>query len=197
MTDAPVGDRPATVDRILDAAEDCIRVLGLRRTSMVDVAERAAVSRGSVYRYFPDRDALVDGVLARVADRFVDASAPVVARRRTLATQVAEAAVFVCEHTADDAVTLGVKDDDQMLALVLAARADRLVERWVEFWVPHVAAAEARGEVRAGLDHRQVGEWIVRVLVSFPLMPSVAVDLGDPRAVRRFVTDHLVAGLAP
>ena len=45
------------------------------RVSMRDVAAEAGLSRGSVYRYFRDRDALVDAVLERTADRFVAAAA--------------------------------------------------------------------------------------------------------------------------
>src|SRR5437588_3389699 len=84
-----------TEERILDAAEQCLRHLGLRRLSMGDVASQAGLSRGSVYRYFPDRPALVDAVLERAAQRFVGASTVTVDRRRTLAGQVGEAAVFL------------------------------------------------------------------------------------------------------
>ena len=49
----------------------------------------------SVYRHFADRDALVLAVLERLADQTVAASTPAVLRRRSLAAQIAEAAVFV------------------------------------------------------------------------------------------------------
>jgi AcrR family transcriptional regulator len=164
---------------------------------MGDVAAQAGVSRGSVYRYFPDRDALVDAVLVRVADQFVASSEAVVRRRRTLATQVAEAAVFIRQHLRDEFLTLDLPaEEDSLLAALLSARIHHLVDRWIDFWQPFLVEAEARGEVRSGLDHRQAGEWIVRLMLSFAVMPSAVVDLDDPEAVRGFVTDHIVRGLA-
>jgi AcrR family transcriptional regulator len=186
-----------TEQKVLDAGERCIGRFGLRRFSMGDVAAQAGVSRGSVYRYFPDRDALVDAVLVRVADQFVASSEAVVRRRRTLATQVAEAAVFIRQHLRDEFLTLDLPaEEDSLLAALLSARIHHLVDRWIDFWQPFLVEAEARGEVRSGLDHRQAGEWIVRLMLSFAVMPSAVVDLDDPEAVRGFVTDHIVRGLA-
>jgi AcrR family transcriptional regulator len=188
----------ATRERILDAGEGAIRRFGLRRVSMAEVAELAHVSRGSVYRYFPDRNTLVAAVLRRTAQRFVESSAVSVRRRRTLAAQVAEAAVFIREHMRDESLTIpSLGDDDALLATLLAAHVDGLVVEWVEFWQPLLADAASRGEIRAGLDHREVAEWIVRIMLSFAVMPSVVIDLDDPAAVRRFVQEYIVRGLAP
>jgi AcrR family transcriptional regulator len=184
----------ATRERILDAAERCLRQLGLRRVSMGDVAIQAGVSRGSVYRYFPDRSSLLDAVLERTAERFVTGSTATVDRRRTLAGQVGEAAVFILQHREDDNLLTG---EESLLATLLSVQVHGLLERWVEFWLPRLADAAARGEVRTDLDHRQAAEWIVRLMLSFAVMPSVTVDLDDADAVRTFVRNHLVHGLAP
>src|SRR5690349_930641 len=101
-----VRDPEVTRERILDAGEQAMRRYGFRRASMNDVAAIALVSRGSVYRYYPDRDALVTAVLERLAQRFVASSEASVRRRRTLAAQVAEAAVFIRTHLDDAVLTL-------------------------------------------------------------------------------------------
>ena len=187
---------PSTDARILESAERCVRRYGLRRLSMGDVARQAGLSRGSVYRYFPDRDALVDAVLERAAERFVESSHATVARRRTLAAQVAEAAVYIRAHLRDELVTLHLPaPEETLLATLLTARMQRLVERWIAFWRPFLADAEARGEVRAGLDHGAAGEWIVRILLSMAVMPSAVVSLDDPGALRAFVQSFVVRGL--
>jgi AcrR family transcriptional regulator len=187
----------STPDRILDAGEEAIRRHGLRRVSMAEVAELAQVSRGSVYRYFPDRTTLVGAVLRRAAERFVESSAASVRRRRTLAAQVAEAAVFIRQHRRDEALTIPTGSaQDALLATLLATHVDGLVAEWVAFWQPLLAEAEARGEIRHDLDHGEAAEWIVRMMLSFAVMPSVVIDLDDADAVRRFVHDHIVRGLA-
>jgi AcrR family transcriptional regulator len=190
-------DEASTEERILDAAETCMSRLGLRRVSMTDVAVQAGVSRGSVYVHFGDRATLVDAVLTRGATRFVASSASVVRRRDTLAAQVGEAAVFIRHHLGDELLTLRLPaEGDSLLATLLSAQVDRLLAQWIEFWLPLLGDAERRGEIRSGIDHRRASEWIVRIMLSFAVMPSVTFDMDDSDAVRSFVRDHLIDGLA-
>ena len=185
-----------TEDRVLDAAERCVRLFGLTRWSMSDVAATAEVARGTVYRYFPDRDAVVAAVLARTAERFVASSEASVRRRRSLATQVAEAAAFIVEHRSDPMLNLDLPSHgESAIAALRTAHLTSLAQRWIDFWIPMLELAEERGEIRPGLDHRQTGEWIVRLLFSFAVMPPVAVDLTRPAEIRSFITERLVAGL--
>ncbi|HXW34093.1 MAG TPA: TetR/AcrR family transcriptional regulator [Acidimicrobiales bacterium] len=183
-------------ERILDAAERCAGRYGLRRFSMSDVAAQAGVSRGSVYLHFGDRAGLVDALLERVAAGFVSASRDSVCRRRTLAAQVGEAAVFIHRHMGDRGLTLALPgEEESLIAVLLTAQAERLVEQWIEFWQPLLQEGAQRGELRPDLDHRRAGEWIVRMLISFAVMPSACVDLDDDSQIRAFVRDHLVPGL--
>ncbi len=182
--------------RIVDAAVHCASRVGLRRFSMAEVAAAAGLSRGTVYNHFGDRQSLVDAVLSGLADQFVASSRSEVLRRRTLAGQVGEAAVFIHRHAGDRQYALGrVDTEEHLLAVLLSMRAEPLLEAWVAFWDPLLEAAEARGEVRRGLDRRRAGEWIVRSLITFAVMPSVVIDLEDDRAVRAFVGSHVVRGL--
>jgi AcrR family transcriptional regulator len=183
-------------ERILEAAEAFLRRHGLRRLSMGEVARAARLSRGSVYRYFRERDALVEAVLERAADRFVASSLPAVRRRKTLAAQVGEAAVFIREHLRDELVSLHLPaEEETLVATLLTAQMHGVLARWVAFWEPFLRDAQARGEVRADLERAQAGEWIVRMLLSIAVMPSVTVDLDAPGDVRAFVQSFVVRGL--
>src|SRR5579862_1381394 len=63
---------PATRERILEGALLAMGRVGLRRLTMSDVSERAGLSRGTVYRYFPTKEDLL-GVMAEYErDRFAD-----------------------------------------------------------------------------------------------------------------------------
>ena len=194
-TALPTEPVAATPERILRAAEECVRRWGIRRVSMSDVALQAGVSRGSVYRYFPDRDALVQAVLERVAEVHVAEAEPAVRRHRTLAGKVAEAAVVV-RNLAEDERSLGLHEHpgEPALATLRLASAPRLFARWIDFWIPFLEAARADGEVRADLDLRQAAEWIMRILISLVTVPSATIALDDPKQVRRFIEDHLVRG---
>ncbi len=185
----------ATAERILRAAETCVRRWGIRHLSMTDVATEAGVSRGSVYRYFADRESLVQAVLERVAEAHVLEAEPAVRRRRSLAGKVAEAAVFV-RHLAEDERRLGLHEhpgEPEQATLQLAA-SPAMFARWVDFWVPFLEDARAEGEVRADLDLQQASEWIMRILISLVTVPSATVDLDDPVQLRQFIEGHLVRG---
>ncbi|HEY8515574.1 MAG TPA: helix-turn-helix domain-containing protein [Candidatus Binatia bacterium] len=188
----------ATAERILDATERCMRRLGMARFSMADVAAAAGLSRGAVYFHFPDRDALVRAALARAAERFVRDSEQAVRARRTLAAQVAEAAVYIRRRLRDEPQASGVAgESDTLLATLLTAHLEGVVASWVDFWQPYLAAAAARGEIRRGIDRREAAEWIVRIMLSLVVMPSAVVDLDDLEAVRGYVSRYIVQGLAP
>lgn len=58
--------------RLLDAAERCLSDVGIAKMTVEAVADEAAVSRATVYRYFDGRDSLLLGVLVREGRRFMD-----------------------------------------------------------------------------------------------------------------------------
>jgi AcrR family transcriptional regulator len=60
----------ARLTSLLDAAAAAIDHVGFERLTTAMVAERAGASIGTVYRYFPDRIAVLQSVAARAIDRF-------------------------------------------------------------------------------------------------------------------------------
>jgi AcrR family transcriptional regulator len=67
--------------KILSAAEDVLFDVGRDRFNMTAVAERAQVSIGLVYRYFPTKEALIDELLPQAP---LDEVAAVLAQLRKL-----------------------------------------------------------------------------------------------------------------
>ena len=55
-------DRRAT---ILDAAEQCFSRSGFHQTSMSDICQAAGMSPGNLYRYFPSKEAIIEGIVGR------------------------------------------------------------------------------------------------------------------------------------
>jgi TetR/AcrR family transcriptional regulator, repressor of fatR-cypB operon len=60
-------------ERILDAALSAFDELGYGETPMPEIARRAQVAVGSIYRYFPSKEALVNVLYRREKRRFADA----------------------------------------------------------------------------------------------------------------------------
>lgn len=55
----------ATVDAIVEATGEVFTKRGMKKTTTVGVAERAGVSVGSLYQYFPDKQALIAAFFER------------------------------------------------------------------------------------------------------------------------------------
>ncbi len=65
LADATRADRR---NRILDAAKRCFVRRGFHAASMQEICAAAGMSAGNLYRYFPSKDALIEGLCARDMD---------------------------------------------------------------------------------------------------------------------------------
>ncbi|MFF0226780.1 TetR/AcrR family transcriptional regulator [Streptomyces sp. NPDC004629] len=61
----PIRHNYSDGDRVLDAVRDCVLAVGVRRTTLTDVARRAGVSRMTLYRRWPDVRSLVGDLMTR------------------------------------------------------------------------------------------------------------------------------------
>jgi AcrR family transcriptional regulator len=181
---------------LLAATAETLRRLGPRQFTLTAVAEAAGVSRGTVHNALGSRDYAIKTALDHLASAFIETIAAEVQGESTLADQVAAAAVVVCAHRERSDLIAPRGINESILVLLLRNVGDDLMERSIDLWKPLVRAAQRNGEVREDLDPGRASEWIVRMLLSFELLPPIGVNLDSPRAVRRFVTDHIVAGLA-
>lgn len=195
------GDDRAILDdeearrRLLDAAGRCIVRRGNAQIRMAEVADEAGVSRSTVYRYFPNRDEVLLGLmLARVdtaLGELVGAlghpddparSLPemVLARVESVAGNALNEALFAAESTAvPAALQLG---SEPMVELMLTHYGP-LLQRWKE-----------AGKLYADLDPRSIVQWLSSTTL-FLLAPAWR---HRPVADKReFVEHFLVRALVP
>jgi AcrR family transcriptional regulator len=179
----------ATRDRLLAAAEACLRRDGIRRTTMTQIAEEAGISRAGLYKHFPDKASLVVEALAHIDERFWRRAATRVAAERGIGNQVAAAVRFALEHE-PGALLLRLKaEEPDAFAAVVGEGLRAMVPGMAAFWRPYLEAARDAGEVRTDLDIERAAEWVIRVVVSFVTMPPGDAALGQ------FVDDFLVPSL--
>lgn len=180
---------------LLAATAETLRRLGPRQFSLTAVAERAGVSRGTVHNALGSRDNAIRIALDHLAGSFIETIAAEADRHDSLADQVAAAAAVICAHRQSSASVPQRGINESVVVLLLRNTGDDLMRRSIELWKPYVKAAQQRGEVGPGVTPARAGEWIVRLLLSFELLPPIGVNLESPRAVKRFVSDHIVVGL--
>ena len=66
------GRAKATVDAIIVAASQVLIAFGYERMTTARVAQRAGVSVGSLYQYFPNKEALVAALIDKHSEELVD-----------------------------------------------------------------------------------------------------------------------------
>jgi AcrR family transcriptional regulator len=178
-------ERSVAIDEILDAAGRTFAEVGVGRATMVDVARAAGCSRATLYRYFPNQEALhlafVHRATLRIAGRLAD------------------------ERRAGGAGTLA----DRILAGIAAVRADPLLAVWFEpdnMAIPLALSqsSELLQAMSSGVvdqlgstdlsveDAERRGAWLLRCIVSLLAMPGP--DETQERAmVESFVVPVLLA----
>ncbi|MEV6946614.1 TetR/AcrR family transcriptional regulator [Streptomyces sp. NPDC051172] len=75
----PIRHNGSDSDAVLDAVRDCVLAVGVRRTTLTDVARRAGVSRMTLYRRWPDVRTLVGDLMTR---EWVDVATRAIPERR-------------------------------------------------------------------------------------------------------------------
>lgn len=181
-----------TRELILEAAFDCFRRHGLDKTTVVDIARAADVSRSTVYEYFRDKAAIVEACAEGASQKFYREMARSMRRGETLEDQVVLAAVFVTR--ARRVIEPEDYFDTDEVSLLLTKNAAVLLRECTEFLAPYLAAAKLTGEVRKDLDVAAAGEWYSRMLFSLFSTPSSTLNMDDDKVVAEFVRSHAVRG---
>ena len=95
MSVAETDVRLTTPARILDATFDALQDFGLSRLTVEDVAQRAGLSRQTVYRYFPSKDHLMIALVSREEERMLDGVRAAFVEHEKLETAVTRSTSFV------------------------------------------------------------------------------------------------------
>ena len=173
------------VARILDAGEQCIRRFGIRRTSMGEVARGGKLSRGSIYRYFRDKDTLVEGIFRRQQENFLNRTEAQLERQPTLVDKLTQSVLAGRRDMREGLfAALALIEPDTLAVMFLDPR---FYQRSVSFWPPHVRQAQAAGEISAAANVDFVTDLIVRLAVSLVMFPGLGVKLNTRRALREYL----------
>jgi len=150
-----------TRNQILDAAERLFGERGVSRTSLADIAEAAAVTRGAIYWHFEDKAELFCEMVARVTMPMEDAPCQInpVTHDDPLGA-VRDMLVGILQRTSGDAQARRVFH----IVFNKCEYVDEMRPVWQRFremqagclerLTQGIAAAVARGQLQSGLDAR-------------------------------------------
>jgi AcrR family transcriptional regulator len=154
-SDAVESTRPPATrvaeDTLLDAARTCVLSVGVRRTTLTDIARRAGVSRMTVYRRFADVTSVMAALMTREFTALLGQVGRSAADRpHTRAQLVASAVAGVRALQSNPLMTSVLERDPELLLPYLVERigsTQRLIETVL---VDRINAGHRDGSIRTG-----------------------------------------------
>ena len=173
---------------ILDAAQHVFEQYGARRANVEDVARAAGVSRSTLYRAYPNKEALLDAVLMRQFDEFLaeldrvasglpprEAVVECFTRGIALTREIPLLARLV--ETEPEIITGAGAGSHSSLVLGSAEQVAKTLRR--------------SGATMPDHELRVVAELMLRVAYTYLLNPRGHLDLTDDEAVRHYARTYL------
>ncbi|UQS24653.1 TetR/AcrR family transcriptional regulator [Amycolatopsis thermalba] len=195
---AGAGDTDETTERVLEAAYEQFRRVGIRRSTMEDVAKRAGVSRITVYRRFATKDALVEQVVQREFRRYFDQFLLDIRRAASVADRVVLGFASALRAIRHNPLIGGLMDvEPEVVVPSLIGDGGRTMATVRGFVAGQLRREQAAGHVSAGVDVDLVAELMVRISTSFLVTPSRLIDLDDEEQLKDVARRFLVPMLDP
>lgn len=185
--------RPAVEERILAAAASCVRDYGIERVTLAEIARRARVSRPTIYRRWPDSQA----ILAALLTRRVTEVAAEVPRTGPGRAAIVERIVAVAQRLSRDELLMAVMHSAPEFAMTyISERLGTSQQLLIDALAAELGAAQADGSVRAG-DPRQLATMVLLITQSTiqsaqivePILPAEALALELGRTLNGYLSN--------
>ncbi len=176
-------DEELAADKLLDAAGRAFAEFGVAKATMMDVARLAGCSRATLYRYFPNQDALrlafVHRATLRIAAQMAEDSRDGIGR--TLADRIEEG---VAQVRRDPMLSIWFEPEN-MAVPIMVSQSSELLQTLSAGAVDETTDSPSE---RSDVELR--GQWLLRSIISLLAMPGQ--DAASERAmIDRFIVPVL------
>ncbi|MFF3448670.1 TetR/AcrR family transcriptional regulator [Streptomyces sp. NPDC002667] len=188
---APIRHNHSDGDPVLDAVRDCVLAVGVRRTTLTDVARRAGVSRMTLYRRWPDVRSLVGDLMTRewvdVATRALPEPQPDGETRTLIVNGLVAGVEGFRAHPLFRKI---IDVDPELLLPYVLDRRGASQEALLELLADALEQGHADGSVRLAPTRRQARA-VLLVVQSFTLSLRTMTDEDDPELTSAAFLDEL------
>ena len=193
---AQVDNPDEITTRILRAAFEQAELVGMRRSTMEDVARRSGVGRATLYRRFPTKAALHDAVVLAEVRRFLEGSARARSRGKTFEDRMVYGTVFTVTFMREHALLKKLlRTEPETILPSLTVDAGAVIDFATDY-----SAALLRDELYGAIattpaqeSHlRTVAELQTRLTLSFIVTPHTSINLATLDDIRAYVRDYLM-----
>jgi AcrR family transcriptional regulator len=182
-------------ERILEAALAEFERHGIKRARVGAIAKNAGVGRATLYRSYPDKDALVTAVLTAKVDLSLAALDQVMIDYETVEDRVVEGFVVMLKSFRNDSLLQRlIALEPESVTPWLTVKGGPILALAREHLAKVMQSADLR--LPADLDIEVVAEMAVRLLHSLYATPQGLIGRDD-KSSREFVRRYLVSTLFP
>jgi AcrR family transcriptional regulator len=181
------------VARILEAAREVFLRDGIRGARMGKIAEAAGCSRATLYRYFPNKEAVLHAYMVRVAQDFGEVLDDKLRGLDSLSDRIVEAvAVSVVAVSLKKDVAPFFSEEGLGLTAQLTSNTAAMRERLAGQIESESRSDRIQGRLRSEVSADDAAEWLTRVILSFSVLPGEAET---PEALRKYLRKMLIPAL--
>ncbi len=161
-------------EEVLDAVADSVRAVGVRRTTMAEIARRAGMSRSTLYTHFADVDEATAALLTRVLLELLGASDEEGDRDLPARERLIERATRLATAVPDDPLVERILElDAELLVPYLVRRLGSSQRAILDTVADVVAAGQQDGSIRHG-DPRRIAFSTFLVVQAFVISARIA-----------------------
>lgn len=175
--------------RLCKAALDCIKRIGLDKTTMSDIAKEAGIARPTLYKHFKSKNEIFFEAIDLAAFGFTESVVNHAKSFTSFEDRVTETIVYVVNELPRHEYLSLVLDNECAAALRSRAFADKATLIFSE--MTSAPLIEVRPELKKqGIE---ISEIMSRFALSMILFPGKYAD--DPRALRKLIKKRILPGL--
>ncbi len=190
--EASAGEANPGVEEVLDAALAQFEDLGIRRSTIEDIARRAGIDRVTVYRRVGSKDDVTQTVIAREVHRMMEEVVAASASLPTFEERIAVAFTTAIQHVRTNTLynRLLALEADTVLPH-LTTNASPLLGIGVAAAAGLIRQAQQDGILGQVGDPQTVAEILARIVHSFVLTPQGVLALQTDAELNAFARSHL------
>jgi AcrR family transcriptional regulator len=166
-------------DTVLDAARDCVLAVGVRRTTLTDIARRAGVSRMTLYRRWPDVRTIVADLMTREWTGIGEWLQPPDDGRPVRPRLVDGLVTGVRTFRDHPLLRKIIEVDPELLLPYVLDRCGASQRAFLDWFEEAITAGQQDGTIRAGHPGRQARA-LPLIVQSFALSAPIMIDAADP-----------------
>lgn len=170
-----LSEAATTRERILDGAATAVALHGLAKFDMGDVSRSSGLSRGTVYRYFPNRDGLLGQLVQREGGRFRQRLLEAMEQAPPGPERILIALEHATRHVHEHPMLQRLLETDPAFVLRgLRAQFAGIKNELRPVLAPALDQLEPVRSGAAGVD--DLVDWMTRLMLSAYLFPSASPD---------------------